>query len=276
MATTSGGQNFATPTATTAPGVTTHTVAGLSPNTMYYFVVRARDEAGNIDANTVEKSATTLPEGDTTPPTFGGLVSATALSQTTVELTWDPATDDVTPSSNILYYIYLALMSGGQNYTTPTYVSVPGATSYNVPGLSQGMTYYFVVRARDEANNIDSNTVERSATTDFVDLQPINDGMDTSTIFCDVRNNGTVNAVNVVVWFDYTDGYTDNCDNVTVSVPAGSIQHVTYAFAFSPTDYRIIVDPNNAIQESNEGNNCISTDYPAMCLLPLPSLCEGM
>ena len=275
MATTSGGQNFATPTATTAPGATTYTVAGLSPNTMYYFVVRARDEAGNTDANTVEKSATNLPDGEMTPPTFGGLVSATAMSQTTVELTWDPATDDVTPSSNIVYLIYIAVTSGGQNFMVPTYATPPGVTVYTVSGLSQGITYYFVVRARDEANNIDSNTVERSATTYFVDLEPINDGMDTSTIFCDVRNNGMIDAVNVDVWFDYTDGYTDNCDDTIISVPGGSTQFTSVAYAFIPTDYRIIVDPYNLIQESDESNNCISTD-PTKCFLPLPSSCGGM
>jgi hypothetical protein len=274
MAITSGGQNFATPSATTAPGATTHTITGLSPNTMYYFVVRARDEAGNTDTNTVERSATTLSDGGT-PPTFAGLVSATTLSQTAIELSWDPATDDVTPSSEIIYYIYVAPMSGGQNFTVPTYQTAPGVITYNVTGLSQGLTYYFVVRARDGDNNIDSNTVERSATTDFVDLQPINDGMDTSTIFCDVRNNGTIDAVNVDVWFDYTDGYTDNCDDALVSVPGGSVQFTSVAYAFIPTDYRIIVDPYNLIQESDETNNCISTD-PTKCFLPLPSDCSGM
>ncbi|MBF5044841.1 matrixin family metalloprotease [Aggregicoccus sp. 17bor-14] len=47
------------PTFSTAPGATSAQVTGLSPGTAYSFVVRARDAAGNRDANTVVRSATT-------------------------------------------------------------------------------------------------------------------------------------------------------------------------------------------------------------------------
>lgn len=57
--TTSGGQNFTTPGATTAPGATSHTITGLTDSTAYFVVVRARDSSNNRDANTVERGATT-------------------------------------------------------------------------------------------------------------------------------------------------------------------------------------------------------------------------
>jgi hypothetical protein len=44
---------------TTVKGATSTTVSGLTPATKYYFVVRARDSAGNEDTNKIEKSATT-------------------------------------------------------------------------------------------------------------------------------------------------------------------------------------------------------------------------
>ena len=44
------------------------TLTGLTPNTTYYFVVRARDEAGNRDNNSVEQSAATLSGPDTNAP----------------------------------------------------------------------------------------------------------------------------------------------------------------------------------------------------------------
>lgn len=54
-ATAPGAQDFgARPRVTTAAGETCTTVAALSPNQNYCFVVRARDGAGNRDANTVE------------------------------------------------------------------------------------------------------------------------------------------------------------------------------------------------------------------------------
>jgi YVTN family beta-propeller protein len=165
MATTSGGQNFSSPSFTTPLGATSYTVTGLSPNTTYYYVVWAMDEVGNKDGNMVERSATTLAPPDPNPPTFGGVESATALSSTEIDLQWSAATDDVTPSSNIVYLIYMATTSGGQNFATPSAITAPGATTYTIMGLLPDTTYYFVVRARDEAGNIDSNTVERSATT---------------------------------------------------------------------------------------------------------------
>jgi hypothetical protein len=58
--TTPGGQSFSIPGATSAPGALSGTALGLTPNTEYFFVVRAQDPSGNEDSNTVERSATTL------------------------------------------------------------------------------------------------------------------------------------------------------------------------------------------------------------------------
>jgi len=58
-ATAPGGENFGSPTYTTAPGATSFLVTALSPDTTYYFVVRARDQQGNRDRNSVEKLVNT-------------------------------------------------------------------------------------------------------------------------------------------------------------------------------------------------------------------------
>lgn len=108
-------------------------------------------------------SFTTGTVADTTAPSFGGLSLVTSLSLTTMELSWSPAVDDVTPASSIVFLVYQATASGGEDFLHPTYQTAPGATSYQVTGLTAGTTYFFVVRARDEAGNIDSNLVERSA-----------------------------------------------------------------------------------------------------------------
>jgi hypothetical protein len=165
MSTTSGGENFATPSFTTTPGATSFNVPGLNPDTVYYFVVRAMDEAGNIDSNTVEMSARTLAPPDVTAPVFGGLVSATASSPTSIDLQWNPASDNRSAPSAIVYLVYMSATSGGQNFAVPSFTTTAGATSFSVPGLTPNTTYYFVVRARDEAGNMDANTVEKSATT---------------------------------------------------------------------------------------------------------------
>jgi hypothetical protein len=51
---TAGGEDFSHPSWTTPPGVTTFQTPGLPSHGMFYFVVRARDHAGNEDRNTVE------------------------------------------------------------------------------------------------------------------------------------------------------------------------------------------------------------------------------
>jgi hypothetical protein len=103
------------------------------------------------------------------PPSFGGLQSAVACTpgpqrpgQTTpFTLSWQPASDPSTPSSQIVYEIYLASSPGGENFAAPTWTSAPGATSFRTPGLPSHGSFYFVVRARDAAGNADANTVER-------------------------------------------------------------------------------------------------------------------
>jgi len=106
---------------------------------------------------------------DTTPPTFAGLKSATTCIPGPIgegrtgsyHLSWEAAKDDVTPSSKIVYNIYQATTAGGEDFSTPTYTTIPGATSFDTPQLSSVKTFYFVVRARDQAGNEDSNKVER-------------------------------------------------------------------------------------------------------------------
>jgi chitodextrinase len=175
QAASSGAQSFASPSFTTAAGATSYRVSGLSPATAYYYVVRARDAAGNVDANLREVSATTL--ADATPPAFAGLSAAAPEPEGSVLLSWAAATDNVTPSAQIVYLVFQASSPGGQNFGSPTLVTAPGATSQRVTGLQPGATYYFVVRARDAAGNVDTNSVERSAGTSRDEVPPTYAGL---------------------------------------------------------------------------------------------------
>ena len=106
---------------------------------------------------------------DRKPPVFAGLDSATtcipgpigAGTTASYHLSWEPAMDKVSPSSAIVYDVYQASASGGEDFSMPTYTTPPGATSFDTPPLPADETFYFVVRATDEAGNTDSNTVER-------------------------------------------------------------------------------------------------------------------
>lgn len=114
-------------------------------------------------------SPTALARRDITPPKFAGLKSATTCvpgpigggRSTSYHLSWDPATDNRTPSSQIVYDVYQATTAGGEDFSKPTYTTPPGATSFDTPPLATDTTFFFVVRARDRAGNSDSNKVER-------------------------------------------------------------------------------------------------------------------
>lgn len=60
QATSRGGENFLRPTYTTALGVTSFDTPQLPTENTFYFVVRARDRAGNEDSNTVEREGQNL------------------------------------------------------------------------------------------------------------------------------------------------------------------------------------------------------------------------
>lgn len=176
QASAAGGETFATPTYTTAGGATSYSVGKLPINTKYYFVVRAKDQAGNIDGNKVEVSATTLATSDMTPPTFAGLSGASAAG-TSINLSWAAASDMVSTAAQITYLVYQSTTASGENYAAPTYTTPAGATSFTVSGLSPSTTYFFVVRAQDAAGNIDTNKIEKSAATSSISfsgqIQPI-------------------------------------------------------------------------------------------------------
>jgi len=106
---------------------------------------------------------------DHIPPAFAGLKSAITCvpgpigggTTTSYNLRWDAATDNVSPTSRIVYLVYQANLPGAEDFSTPTYTTAAGATSFATPPLPADKPVYFVVRARDRAGNIDRNTVER-------------------------------------------------------------------------------------------------------------------
>jgi hypothetical protein len=116
----------------------------------------------------------TPPPAPTGPdvPTFAGLISATTCPSPTPQpqvlprpnsytLTWKAATDPVTPSSQIVYDIFVATTPGGEDYAHPSATTSPGATSYVTQSAARTGALYFVVRARNAAGHEDDNTVER-------------------------------------------------------------------------------------------------------------------
>jgi hypothetical protein len=134
----------------------------------FVLTVRGRPSPAPTITSTTTTTQTTPATSDTTPPSFGGLQTAFACTPgpqrpgetTPFRLSWQPATDNTSASSKIVYDVYLAMTPGGEDFSTPTWTTAPGATSFETPGLPSHGSFYFVVRARDDAGNEDHNTTE--------------------------------------------------------------------------------------------------------------------
>ncbi len=122
------------------------------------------------ERNDCRAAAQAVQVTDRVAPTFAGLQAATTcipgpaggpVRSSSYRLTWQPATDNDTPSGAIVYDVYQATAPGGEDFSRPTYTTPAGATSFVTPGVPDDSAYYFVVRARDAAGNRDANTVER-------------------------------------------------------------------------------------------------------------------
>ena len=269
-----GGQNLnADPSYVTPQGATSYQITDLSPYTTYYFVVRARDERGNIDQNVVEGSATTL---DITPPVFAGLEAVVASSVSSIQLSWSPATDNQSLSGSIVYLIYMATSSGGQIFSSPSFTTAAGATSYPITGFDPNTPYYFVVRARDGSGNIDGNTTEVSITSPYIDLAVDSGSVsydgELHILHFDVVNSGNYDAADVVVEVPY--GYCFvGCPSQTVTVPANSSVSLSSSTVQYAGAALIRVDPYNAIPETDEANNEYCFDQNESGCQSLPDYC---
>ncbi|MBI2061351.1 MAG: hypothetical protein HYT87_16555 [Nitrospirae bacterium] len=151
----------------TRPGEQIYRVKPDNPGE-YFFVVRARDESGNIESNAIEKSIRIRsPAGklraDTTPPTFGGIKEANSNSTTEVVLSWEGATDDLSAAGSI-WYAYCVSTTEGECVKDFKPAGSTYAKTITAKDLTPGAKYFFVVRATDEAGNRDANVKEMTVT----------------------------------------------------------------------------------------------------------------
>ncbi|MGN6166043.1 MAG: fibronectin type III domain-containing protein [Flavisolibacter sp.] len=126
----------------------------LSSGTKYFYKVRAVNNNAAAPA-TEPDSATTL--ADVTPPTAPGNLRVTFVTRNSVELVWEPSTDDVEVTK---YDVYI---NGIKTYVTES-------TIFTVYNLTPNKTYNFTVRARDFADNNSPFSNQATASTIFTGL----------------------------------------------------------------------------------------------------------
>jgi len=115
---------------------TAYSDTGLSANTAYYYKVSASNSFGE-SAQSSYVSATTWPSGSGTAPSTPTGVSATAISSSSITVSWNAA------SGAIGYNIYRSTSDSG------TYRSLgsTSSTAYSDTELSASTTYYYKVFA---------------------------------------------------------------------------------------------------------------------------------
>jgi hypothetical protein len=116
-------------------------ISGLSPNTEYFYRVRAYNANGN-SAFSNEASATTLLSAPAAP---SGL-TATAISNTRIDLAW-------TDNSNNEDGFKIEIKSGPSGTYTEIATISANATSYSSTGLEASSQYFYRVRAFNSVGN---------------------------------------------------------------------------------------------------------------------------
>src|SRR5881392_3830045 len=135
-----------------SPSSTSAQIIELTPNFTRSFTVAAFDAAGNASAPSAPLSVTTPPLADTTAPTTPSGVAASALTSSSLTLSWSPATDNVG-------------VTGYRVYRNGTLAASPSGTSASITGLLASVLYSFTVSAVDAAGNASASSAPLSVTT---------------------------------------------------------------------------------------------------------------
>jgi hypothetical protein len=176
--------------------------------------------------------------GDSAPSgplvNFDGVTSVAPVTDSSLQITWQPATAQLSPANTIVYKVYVATTAGKENFSTATLASPPGANSVVVGGLQSMTNYFVVVRAEDQQGNQDApdKPVEMSGMTQIDTMPPTFAG---ATAAKAVKGSG--NSV-TVSWDPAMDDLTP---------PAGITYEVFWSDSSSkgslPSTFGVVSDP---------------------------------
>jgi len=145
------------------------TITGLIPGTTFYFAIKAKDEAGNINPSEPEKAGTWV-QVDVTPPAPITSIVPIEKGFRYVKLRWIAPCEDGTTNnphnpgnySGKFWIKYSSceikddgLWNSATTFVVISYDSITrGATvSYTITGLTNNTTYYFAIKTCDDSNN---------------------------------------------------------------------------------------------------------------------------
>jgi acid phosphatase type 7 len=124
----------------TVSGTTTYSDTTVSAATTYTYTVDAFDAAQNHSAQSSPVTVTTPAVGDTSPPTVPTGLSATVVTPTRVDLSWNASTDNVG-------------VAGYTVYRNGSVLANVGSTAFSDFSATANSTYTYRVDAFDAAGN---------------------------------------------------------------------------------------------------------------------------
>ena len=134
-------------------GVATSTNRATVASTTYRYTVAACDAVGNCSAQSAAATVTTPALADTTPPSVPGGLTATAISESQINLAWTAATDNVGVAG---YKVH----RGGN-----VLASMGNVTRYSDTGLRSSTAYSYTVQACDALGNCSAQGAAAATTT---------------------------------------------------------------------------------------------------------------
>ena len=222
--TTSGSYPSSTAVQDISPRVSAHSVpiSGLAANTLYYYVVKSADSAGNVSRSAEQSFATLTPTGPQ--------ISSTTVASTTdfsATITWLTNTN----SDSHVYYsnstASFPFSSGSSNLVGG---SAPYLHSVTVTGLTPSSTYYFYVQSVDAYNN---SSIDK------------NGGAYYSFITTD-RQSPVLSGVSVVVKSQTTAGITWSTDKLSNSQVLYGTTSGSYPSSTAITDGSYVTSPHSS------------------------------
>lgn len=136
---------------------TSYLDSGLSEGNTYVYSVVAYDAAGNLSAPTDPVTVKTI--FDVQAPTAPQGIIAKAVSSNEIDVSWQPATDNI-------------IVSGYRLYRDGNLITTIASTSYNDTGLTAGTNYGYSVYAYDEVGNTSMQGPSANAATFAPDYTP--------------------------------------------------------------------------------------------------------
>lgn len=146
----SGGSSNYNLVASVGRSLTSYTLTGLTPNTLYSCKVKAKSQSGEEDNNGLTASFTPTASPGNASFGFSGAATASNINGTTNQITWTLGSG----ASIVSYRIFQVNVDG--TLTSLSTVSA-ATTSYTHGGLTPSTSYSYIVRAIDSSGNTDGN-----------------------------------------------------------------------------------------------------------------------